>query len=248
MKPKPISSFSIQQLTKNNEAFNEIDLRNMEDELFPCSAIQRVIESTRYALILRSHGALYGFAVPENGRVISSLVNNDRLWKQAKVRLGGMPVICGAAPHYGVPFRNAVDVALKSGGITSCFFKPETLKGLRCSKLKIKVTKVNDKRGSMLQMEAWQFSPDSNCAYYLHALSQDFSSQICHFDGATIQYSDSGLETMLAGSSKIKGDLKTKHFRLDGKITVDDMHQLASAFLPATELYDEAFEVTTVQN
>ncbi len=234
----------MQQLTDNNKAFNEIDLRTMEDELFPCTALERLIESNGYALILRSNGGLYGFAVPENERVIGTLVINDSLWKQAKVRLCGMPLIWGAAPQYGVPFRNAVDLAMKSGGMTSCFFKPETQKGLRCCKLKIKVTKVDDKRGSMMQLEAWQFSPDSNCAYYLHALSQDFSSQVCHFDGATIQFSDSGLEAMLAGSSKIKGDSKTKHFRIDGQITIEDMHQLASAFLPAMELYDEAFEVT----
>jgi len=243
----PISTFTSTELLDNYQEFEKLDLSILDDGLFPCADIRRVVVANRYRLILDNFGAILGFATPENQGVISYLVDSDGLWNQSKIRLSGMPIISGAAPQFGVPFRKAVDIAMKKGSMTSCFFIPETQKGLRCSKLIVKVAEVKDKRGDLIQLEAWQFSPDSNYAHYLHALSVDFQTQVCHFDGATIHYSDGDLEAMLASGRKLKGDAYTKHFRIDGQITVEDMHRIVSTFLPVTELYDEAFELVAFQ-
>jgi hypothetical protein len=243
MLPFPISTFAPTQMLDNYQAFENLNLTKLEDGLFPCSSIRRVFVANRYRLVLEKCGAILGFATPENQGVVNYLIDKDNLWDQSKIRLCGMPVICGAAPQFGVPFRRAIEIAMKRGSMTSCFFKPETQKGLRCSKLVIKVAEVEDKRGDLIQLEAWQFAPDSNFAHYLHALSADFDTHVCHFDGATIHYSDGDLETMLASGRKIKGDEYTKHFRIDGQISVKDMHRIVAAFLPAKELYDEAFEL-----
>lgn len=91
-------------------------------------------------------------------------------------------------------------------------------------------------------MEAWQVIPGSSFAHYLHALSPDFESEVVHFDGATISYSESDLDALFFGSEKMKGQKYEKHFRLDGRFSVEQVHQIARRFLPVECLYDEAFE------
>jgi hypothetical protein len=241
----PISDFTPTQILDNNQAFERIDLTHLEDGLFPCCSIQRVVLENRYRLVLEKWGTVFGFATPENQGVVGFLVDHSNLWNQSKIRLGGMPMICGAETQFGVPFRRAVEIAMQNKSVRSCFYKPETQNGLRCSKLIVKVTEVEDKRGDLIQLEAWQFSPTSNSAHYIHALSPDFNGYVCHFDGAIIYYSDGDLESMLASGQKHKGDTYTKHFRIDGQISVKDMHEIVSVFLPVKELYDEAFELET---
>lgn len=107
---------------------------------------------------------------------------------------------------------------------------------------------VEDKRGRLLQLEAWQYTPGNEFAYYLHALSSDFESQIVHFDGAIIRYSGRDLDILLLETKKVKGSHYEKYFRLDGQFNIDDMHTLATAFLPGEQLYNEALDVKVFPN
>lgn len=66
---------------------------------------------------------------------------------------------------------------------------------------------------------------------------------MAHLDGATIRYSGRDLDTLLQDSKKVKGTEYRKHFRLDGNFNLDDMHALATAFLPGAQLYNEALGV-----
>jgi len=147
---------------------------------------------------------------------------------------------------FGVPFRQAVQLAISEGHTKVKYYLPEVRLDGGYESLLLHLRKVNDKRGRLLQLEAWQYKPGSEFAHYLHALSPDFESSVVHLDGATIRYSSQDLDSLVLRTQKVKGTSYRKHFRLDGNISIDDMHALAAAFLPGQELYDEALGVTVL--
>jgi len=144
---------------------------------------------------------------------------------------------------FGVPFRRAVELAKKSGHAKSKYYLPELPFDQGYKSLLLHLRTVDDIRGRLIQIEAWQYTPGNDYAHYLHALSPDFESEVVHLDGATIRYSGRDLDTLLQDTKKVKGTEYRKHFRLDGKFSLDDMHMLATAFLPGEQLYNEALGV-----
>ncbi|WP_338878909.1 hypothetical protein WHX56_21325 [Achromobacter veterisilvae] len=188
------------------------------------------------------------FPVPEAHFVTDVLVRRPELWNQAAIRLTYHPSIFGSAPIFGVPFRHAVEIATRAGHAKSKYFLPDSHKEGNYHSLLLHLRQVEDRRGKLLQLEAWQHQPESKFAHYLHAMSPDFASHIVHLDGARIQYSDCDLDKLLGETKKVKGISYQKLFRLDGRFSLDDMHTLATAFLPGEELYNEALGVTVLPN
>lgn len=213
-----------------------------KDGLLPCTSIAVSKRGGRCNFFL-SKNLIPVFAAPFNGMTTDYLAQNSELWSQAAIRVTYYPPICGRAPFFGVPFRQAVEIALRRGQMRSKFFFPERIEDGRHETLLLQLDRTTDSRGELLQLQAWQYSPGTHHAHYLHVLSRDFNSHLCHLDGAVIEYSEDDLDLFLRKSRKVKGDRYEKLFRLDGSIEIEHMHNLARTFFPTEELYDEAFEV-----
>ncbi|MCE1238631.1 MAG: hypothetical protein LWW83_01730 [Azonexaceae bacterium] len=216
-----------------------------EDGLIPCECLLiRRSESGRYGLAFVDNPDVEAFPVLESALVTDALVRRPDLWAQAAIRLTYCPTIWGSAPQFGVPFRRAIEVALKTGHTKSKYYLPETYLEGGYKSLLVHLRTVEDKQGELLQFEAWQYTPGNEFAHYLHAMSPDFTSQIVHFDGAVIRYSGRDIDTLLLETKKVKGSHYEKFFRLDGQFEIDDMHTLAIVFLGSEQLYNEALGVT----
>lgn len=235
---------SIRKHIDNRYVFESLtSSRLTEDGLLPCSCIQVRTHQNRYDLVLKENENISVFPVHECFLITDYLVDHLDLWGNAALHVTYAPTISGAAPMFGVPFKKAVSIALKRGQMKSKFFIPENTQNGRVKSLLLQLDKISDIRGEMLQLQAWQYSPPGSYAHYIHALSTDFETELCHLDGATIKFSEADLDVLLNQSRKVKGDKYTKQFRIDGYIDIDHLHRLAHAFLPGRALYDEAFEL-----
>lgn len=234
----------------NNEAyFNSFLGQNGTiDGLIPCSNIKIKLDTTGYELLLASRDAIPIFPVRENDQVVDVLIEYPLLWDQAALRLNFTPSINGSALMFGIPFQDAVEIALARGYVKSQFYFPnQEMHGLHKTLL-LHLNRTQDKRGVLIQLQAWHYTPGDNYAYYVHALSPDFKNQIYHLDGATIFFTESELNVLLIESKKIKGAKYTKHFRLDGSFSIDHMHSIVRSFFPCVELYDEAFKIQALDH
>lgn len=219
-----------------------------DDGLVPCSCLRLRTSPEGYELAFADDPAVEVFPLPESDFVTDALVERPDLWSKAALRVTHHPSIWGSAPVFGVPFRRALDLAVKEGHTKSKYFLPESYRDGRYESLLLHIRTVDDVRGRLLQVEAWQYRPGSDCAYYLHALSSDFAEQVVHFDGAKIQYTGRDLDTLLLDTKKVKGTSYRKYFRLDGAFDIEDMHTLAVAFLPGKQLYNEGLSVSVLRN
>ncbi len=215
--------------------------------MLPCSEICLESNSDGYELVLAGRETIALFPVSECDVVCDYLIAHQDLWNSAAIHVTFAPSIWGSAPAFGVPFDRAVSIALANGHMTSKYYLPECQEGGTYKTLLVHVHKTDDVRGQMLQLQVWQYTPGAKYAHYIHALSPDFKTHVCHLDGATVQFSEADLEVLLNQSRKVKGIEYQKHFRLDGAIEVRHMHRIASAFLPSEELYEEAFEIEVLQ-
>lgn len=236
----------MQEHMSRRSAFKSlVDKYQTEDGLIQCSAVKVRTWVDGYDLVFIENPDVELFPVPETGSVVDILASRPDLWNQASVRLTYHPSILGSAPIFGVPFRRAVEIARKSGYTKSKYYLPDNFLDGNYKSLLLYLRTVDDIRGSLIQLEAWQYTPGTDYAHYLHALSPDFESEIVHLDGATIQYTGLDLEVLLLSNKKVKGTNYRKYFRLDGNLSTEDMHLLAGAFLPGEHLYNEALGVTS---
>lgn len=244
MHQKPYTIGTIKMSLNNELYFNSFLGKNgTVDGLLPCSNIQIKVDEAGYELFLASQDVIPVFPVEQNSFVVDVLIKDPQLWDQAALRLCFAPSISGSVLMFGVPFQRAVEIALASGYIKSQFYFPNEKANSLCKTLLLHLSRKQDKRGQLVQLEAWHYTPGNSYAHYIHALSPDFKNQIYHLDGATIFFTESDLNVLLIESRKIKGIKYTKHFRLDGSFSVDYMHSIIRAFFPCFELYDEAFEI-----
>lgn len=213
-----------------------------KDGLLPCKSMTISKRGGHHDLFL-SNGKIPLFPAPVNLMTANYLASHSSLWNQAALRVTYYSPICGSAPVFGVPFRKAVNLALSKGQMRSKFYFPERIENGHHETLLMQLDKTNDARGELLQLQTWQYTPGARRAHYLHALSHDFKTHVCHLDGAVIEFSEEDLDLFLQKSRKVKGDKYEKFFRLDGMIEIEHMHNLAKAFFMTEDLYDEAFEV-----
>lgn len=229
------------------DSFEELAAKyQTEDGLIPCKCLLIRHGPEGYDFVFTDNPDVEAFPVPESDLVANVLVRRPDLWGQAAIRLTYHPSIWGSASQFGVPFRKAVEIAIREGYTKSKYYLPETQRDGVYESLLLHLREVDDKRGKLLQLEAWQHKPGSKFARYLHSMSPDFESQIIHLDGAIIQYSDGDLDILLIETKKVKGASYQKYFRLDGQFCITDMHTLATAFLRSQQLYNEALGVSVL--
>jgi hypothetical protein len=229
----------------NQEIFNSLIGPSLtSDGLLPCKLISINNESGRTRLFFSDKG-IEVFPVSFNLMAIRYLAKYPHLWEQAEIRVTFGRSMLARAPVFGVPFQKAVKIALTRGKMRSKFYFPGRIENQTYETLLIQLDQINDAKGNLLQLQAWQHSPCTQRAHYIHALSPDFETHIYHLDGAIIEYSPEDLDIFLQQSRKVKGHSYNKFFRLDGKIEIEHMHSLAKSFFLTEDLYDEAFEVSS---
>ncbi len=239
---------SMGRFIENTNAFESFCAQTLtKDGLLHSSHLSVTFTPDGYELSIADHEEIAVFPFPESDLVTDFLVGNQDLWRQAAIHVRSTPSIWGSMPVFGVPFRRAVEFAFERGHIKSKFFLPDQGHDGVYETLLLHFDRSDDVRGKLLQLQAWQYSPGGSHAHYIHALSTDFKDHVCHLDGATIQYTDADLEILLRQSRKVKGFQYQKHFRLDGLISIENMHRIAVAFLPGDELYREAFECDVLE-
>ncbi|EMB2830648.1 TPA: hypothetical protein ACKP7X_001109 [Stenotrophomonas maltophilia] len=217
------------------------------DGLLPFNEVQVSRSNDFYVLSLAADPRIRVFPVEEASAVIDQLVDMPHLWHGASFRAVCLPAISGAKHVFGPSFSRAVEIALTEGLVKAKYYLPqEDMAGHPHSLLTHIRPVASIDQGRLVQLEAWEYTPgkdNPNTALYLHCMSPDFEGGVVHLDGASISYSGVDLDTLLWRSEKVLGDVYKKHFRLDGDISIDEMHLIASAFFTSDTLYAESMQI-----
>src|SRR6478736_877937 len=153
---------------RRKESFDALVAKHQtEDGLIPCNCLLIRGEPEGYDLAFADNPDVEVFPLPKSDFVADILVDRPDLWSQAAIRLTYHPTIWGSAPIFGVPFRRAIEIALQAGHTKSKYYLPEKHLEGGYESLLIHLRKVEDKRGKLLQLEAWQYTPGNEFAHYL---------------------------------------------------------------------------------
>lgn len=215
-----------------------------KDGLLPCSDLIRVPTDSSYTLWLRDKESI-SVAPSSRASSVADYISGDRhLWDSAAIRVVSSCGIYDRAPMFGVPFRQAVGLALRNGFIKCEFYLPHQRDDVYYATLLFYVNRRKDSNNSTCELQVWQYCPGLPEVFYVHAESSDFASEATHLDGAIIHFHPDEVVKLFKYCDKIKGELYEKQFRLDGHIPIQDMLNIVSAYLPVIELVDEVFQIT----
>ena len=91
----------------------------------------------------------------------------------------------------------------------------------------------------LLSLEAWEIMSLDAETFYIHGLFSIDKGYFIHLDGATMYHNDLDKRLLFRQGKKVKGYNYSKHFRLDGVLSVNTVKDLARAFLPLEDLTTE---------
>ncbi len=92
---------------------------------------------------------------------------------------------------------------------------------------------------SLVEFEAWQILDATTETFYIHAIFDKLTAVLIHLDGATMDHSPEEKSLIAIHGSKIKGSHYTKHFRLDGKFSIEIAEDIMDLYLPLDDLTEE---------
>lgn len=232
------------QFIKDNKiAFDALDANEFtSDGLIECRNLD--IESTNnsYNLWLQKDKRISVCATKYASPIVDYLVSKQCLWSSAAIRIVHGRGTYSRALMFGVSFQRAVEIALSKGFIMSEFYLPHQSDDVWYATLLLHVSRRKESNGSVIELQAWQYCPGTPEVFYIHSESQDFSTHVTHLDGAIIYFDPEQVRQLFIICNKIKDDSYEKQFRLDGSISVIDMYNIISLYLPVTELVGEAFQ------
>lgn len=229
----------------NDEAFRSIAPETFtKDGLIRCSDLIRVSDRYSYTLWLRQSDFITVEPNTYTSSVTDYISGDPRLWNSAAIRVVSGRGSSGRAPMFGVPFRQALGIALRKGFVKCEFYLPDQRDDVFYATLLFHLNKRKDSNGSVIELQVWQYCPGISEVFYVHAESLDFMSRVTHLDGAIIHFAPDEVVQLFTFCEKIKSQHYEKQFRLDGDIPMQDMLNIVSSYLPVTELVDEAFAIT----
>lgn len=180
------------------------------------------------------------FVAPECRGVTEYLLADGHLWEIARVRLNRADIRQKRAPIIGVSFSEALKKALSCHGALqkSMFQLPDwtTYKGKAVVATLVAHT---SEALSSLEFQAWQFLDVSDETFYIHAMIDKGRSFVSHIDAATMNLTQSERDEIAMHGNKIKGLQYTKHFRLDGRISIAAAENLMNLYFPVQPLTRE---------
>lgn len=194
--------------------------------------------------LLKDHPAVQVYLATSIENVAGILLDDQVLWRCARLEVAAAPPIAGRVTIFGVNFRRAVEEALRQGHIKSKFQVPMPERfGSRgpVAELVVHVGISAEHGIPWATLEAWQDVGESAEAFYVHARIEPTSNRFVHLDGATIRYDPETKTRLFRLGAKLKGLDYRKHFRVDGSIEASAAFEIARAFFPIEELADEYF-------
>lgn len=180
------------------------------------------------------------FVAPECRGVVDYLRKDEKLWHVARLRFNHVDIGQKRAPIIGIPFGHALRQAYKrsSGLQKSMFCEPEWTK-YRGKAVIATMVAHTTATATNVEFEAWQFLDVSNETFYVHAILDKESTTVTHLDGATMQHTEQQRAEIAAKACKIKGEYYTKHFRLDGSLSVIVAEAIMDLYFPVQPLTQE---------
>lgn len=219
-----------------------------KDGLILCKDLIRVQKHSAFTLWLRNHETIWVAANSYSSTVADYISGNPHLWESAAIRVVPGRGISGRALMFGVPFQRAVEMVLHKEYMKCEFYLPDQKDDVYYATLLFHVNRRKESSGAVVELQVWQYCPGISEVFYVHAESSDFSTHVSHLDGAVIRFPPEEVVKLFRYCEKIKGTDYEKQFRLDGQIPIRDMLNIVSAYLPVTELVDEAFQVNDCAN
>ncbi len=233
-----------QFVRQNSAAFDALPSDTYtKDGLLRCKDLIRVQTNHSYTLWLRQDDRISVAANSYSAPVADYISRDPNLWDSAAIRVVSGRGISGRALMFGVPLQRAVGIALREGFIKCEFYLPDQEDDVYSATLLFHVNKRKESNDSIIELQVWQYCPGLSEVFYVHAESTDFVTNVSHLDGAIIHFDPVDVVHLFRFCDKIKGNDYEKQFRLDGEIPIQDMLNIVSAYLPVTELVDEAFQV-----
>jgi hypothetical protein len=185
------------------------------------------------------------FIAPECRGVTEYLLAYGHLWEAARVRLNRVDIRQKRAPIIGVSFSEALKKALSNQGPRqkSMFQLPDWTRYKGKAVVATLVAHTSE-GSSSLEFQAWQFLDVSDETFYIHAMVDKGLSFVSHIDAATLSLTQSERDEIAVHGNKIKGQLYTKHFRLDGRISIAAAENLMNLYFPVQPLTREFLKAT----
>ena len=180
------------------------------------------------------------FADPQCGPVVDYLASKPVLWRDARLRFNKNHYHMKRAPIIGVPFSRALEEIMStSSGLQKSMYEDRDWMNYKGKA--VVATMLSHMRAlrDKIIFEAWQFCDVPTETFYVHAIIEKASKQVIHLDGATMIHSDEQRTNMHSYGRKHKGEMYTKHFRIDGEFDVTTAKDVMDRYFPIQALTKE---------
>jgi hypothetical protein len=187
--------------------------------------------------------------------VIDYLVRDSTLSNLSSIRVSTDDIGMKGALNFGVSFECAIKTAIREKFVKSIYYIPQQDnssgfiegKGFAC--YLVVHLGVKEENGEMkFHLEAWHGNEVDPTVYYIHSIfSKPFDLQhidqaiIEHLDGAIIEYTQLDKEELFRRGIKNKDLPYQKQFRIDGKIPLHILYEIAKIYFPIDSLTEEYF-------
>jgi hypothetical protein len=187
--------------------------------------------------------------------VINYLVNDSMLSNLSSIRVSTDDIGMLSVPMFGVNFESAIKIVTREKFVKSIFYIPQQdnssgfieEKGFAC--YLVVHLGANKENGEMkFHLEAWHGNEVDPTVYYIHSIfSKPFDLQqidqafIEHLDGAVIEYTQLDKEDLFLRGNENKDLPYQKQFRIDGKISLHILYEIAKIYFPIDSLTEEYF-------
>lgn len=190
------------------------------------------------------HGGKEVFVAPECRGCIDFLLEDISLWSVSRIRVNLTDIRMKRAPIIGVPFGQALIKAIQlRGTLQKSLFQVAGWTEYQGKAVIATMLAHTSASLSGVEFQAWQFLDVSDETFYIHARISHDLSIVSHLDVATMTHTKQERDEIFAHTSKIKGQHYTKHFRLDGEVSISSAEKLMDLYFPVQELTKEFLHV-----
>jgi len=186
--------------------------------------------------------------------VINRIVQDPTLSKLSSIRVSTHNERRNGAPIFGpISFESAIKAVIRENFVKSKFYIIEQSEssgfvGFACY-LIVHLSRVMESNGQIkFHLEVWNGTEVDPSVYYIHSIfskddryHQIDGAIIEHLDGAIIELNPLDKDYLFHHGKKIKGISYQKQFRLDGKIPIHILYEIAKIYFPIDTLTNEYF-------
>lgn len=189
---------------------------------------------------------LIAYPRKEAESVIEYLLEHRDEFPQASLKISPEYWRGGGAEIWGITFQKALEISREQKLVKSIYYALDEEVYREYGVVVYFVIRLNrliiqETEPEYIQLEAWQGRSDFPNIFYLHAYFNDSFSHCTHLDGATIDINCENQAELYLHGIKVKGENKTKLFRLDGYIPISSFYEISEQFFPVTSLWKEYF-------